>query len=255
MTIFNNEENTNTPIPQTNNNSEVPATEALAILVGEGKRYATVEDLAKAKLHADEFIEQLKNEGHELRQDLDQRLNAEEMLEEIKKTRDEITAKAAEAGAGATTPGLDKEAISALVSDSIAESDRQKVSEQNILTVDTKMKELYGDKATEVLKKKAAELNVGVDFLKGVAEKSPDAFFNTIGVSTPKGTTTPGAPTGGTNSEALRVVNEGSQVEANTWEHFEKIRKENPRRYFSTEVQNKLFEARKNNPEGFYKKP
>jgi hypothetical protein len=46
------------------------AGDTLAELVGEGKKFKTVEDLAKSKVQADQFIEQLKTESAEMRRRL-----------------------------------------------------------------------------------------------------------------------------------------------------------------------------------------
>src|SRR5690606_26975993 len=59
---------------------------AIDLLVGEDKKYKTVEDLAKSRLEADEFIERLKRENAEMRGTLSEK---EAEYERILKARQE----------------------------------------------------------------------------------------------------------------------------------------------------------------------
>ena len=78
MTVF--DEATGTPKEETQ-------TSELADLVGEGKKFATVEDLAKGKQESDRFIEQLQGELSGLREDLGKRMTSEQVLEEINRQK------------------------------------------------------------------------------------------------------------------------------------------------------------------------
>src|SRR5688572_12541162 len=55
-------------------------------LVGEGKKFADAEALAKCKAESDAFIETLKREQAELRRELDTRLSLEDFLDQQKAT-------------------------------------------------------------------------------------------------------------------------------------------------------------------------
>ena len=239
--------------PQQEESKPVISNEHLTTLVGEGKKYGDSESLAKAYSNADDFIGQLKTENQELRSELDKRLNAEDVLSEIKREREE-TLKATQISRENTTPKLDEEALSKLISSTLDEKENQKEATANLTTVDSQMKKLYGaEKAKEVLETKAQELNLSVDFLAGVAAKSPNAFFNTLGISQKSETTIPTTTVSTTNTQAVKEVNAGSILAEGTWESFEALRKSNPRKYFSPEVQNQMFKMRKEKgPEGFY---
>tara|TARA_Y100001951_G_scaffold104414_1_gene115932 strand:- start:3329 stop:4099 length:771 start_codon:yes stop_codon:yes gene_type:complete len=231
----------------------VISNEHLTTLVGEGKKYENNESLAKAYSNADNFIEQLKTENQELRSELDKRLNAEDVLSEIKREREE-TLKANQISRENTTPKLDEEALSKLVSSTLEQRESEKEATANIQRVDNQMKKIYGEeKARDVLDRKAQELNLSVDFLASVAAKSPDAFFNTLGISQKSESTIPNTTVSTTNTEAVKEVNAGSTIAEGTWQSFEALRKSNPRKYFSPEVQNQIFKMRKEKgPEGFY---
>ena len=237
--------------PQVSTPEATATPSTLDSLVGEGKKYRTVEDLANGYQNADGHINKLEGEGVQLRSELDKRLNAEDMVDTIKREREEL--QAARQAPENTTPSLDEDSLSKLISSTLDQRDTQKTAAVNQQIADTKMKELYGDKAGEVFQNKARELGISVEFLGEVAAKSPDAFFNTLGISTQKvQTPTPSVTVGTTNTAAVHNLSTNN-VEPGTWESFEAMRRENPRKYFTPKVQNQLFKMRtEKGQDGFY---
>ena len=222
----------------------------LGSYVGDDKKYKTPEELAKGYNNADQFINQLKTENDQLRGELDKRLNAEDMVDQIKREREELQAsmKAQEN----TTPQLDEKALSDLISQTLDQKNTQKVAQDNIQAVDSKMKELFGtDKASEILQTKSKELNLSVEYLAEVAAKSPDGFYSLLGIGRDK-TITPSITASTTNTEAVAKVNSIGAVEADTWNSFESLRRSDPKKYYTPTVQNKLFKARQDKGQAFY---
>ena len=231
---------------QANPPASTQTTGSVEELVGEGKKFATVEDLAKGKAEADIFIEQLKKEQAELRSDLDQRLSAQDLLEEIRKEREAQLSSSNTPAEGNTTPSLGQDDIASLVKDTVKQMGVQETSEQNILIVDQKMKELFGDRAQEVMLQKAKENEVSVDFLKDAAAKSPKAFFNVLGLSNQK-TTTPSMTQGTVDLSGTAPKNNTG----NSWQDYEVMRKENPKMYWKPETQIRLLKAKQDQGESF----
>ncbi len=231
---------------QTNPSASTQTEGSVAELVGEGKKFATIEDLAKGKAEADKFIEQLKKEQAELRSDLDQRLSAQDLLEEIRKEREAQLQTSSAPSEGNTTPSLGQDDIANLVTQTIEQRETQQTAENNILAVDRKMKELYGDKAQEVMLQKASSSNISVDFLKDIAAKSPNAFYNVLGLSTQK-PTTPTLTTGTVDTSGTQT----NTSSGNTWADFEKMRKENPKLYWKPETQMRILKEKQEQGESF----
>jgi len=224
-------------------------------LVGEGKKYTTNEEQVKGHIEGDLFINQLTTENDELRGELDKRLNAEDVLSDIKRERVELEKTTLSAREN-TTPVVDEEVLSKLISNTVDKRDADKVASSNINIVDAKMKEIFGaDKAHEVLQDKARTMNLSVDSLAKIASESPLAFFNTLGISQDqKPVTTPSATVGTTNTEAVEDLMAGKNAESGTMGYYEDMRKANPRKFFTPEIQNQLFKSRKEKgQEGFYK--
>tara|TARA_R110002051_G_scaffold18015_3_gene51990 strand:- start:5328 stop:6062 length:735 start_codon:yes stop_codon:yes gene_type:complete len=210
-------------------------------LVGEGKKFATVEDLAKGKQEADTFIEQLKGEMSGLRSDLDQRVSSTALLEEIRKEREAQLQQSADAAQGNTSPQLDQGDITNLVNQTIEQREVQQTATGNILSVDTKMKEMYGEKAQEVMLQKAKASNISVEFLQDIASKSPEAFYNVLGITEQKTPTTP-MTTGSISTTGLAATQ--TTTLGDSWADFEKMRREQPKQYWKPETQQRLFRAK-----------
>jgi hypothetical protein len=249
--IFNN--NTKPEDDQPNGDTIHTANETTSLLesyVGDGKKYKSPEELAKGYQNADQFLNQMKTENEQLRGELDKRLNAEDMVDRIKREHEELQAsmKAQEN----TTPQLDEKALSDLISQTLDQKNTQKVAQDNIQAVDSKMKELFGtDKASEIVQTKSKELNLSVEYLAEVAAKSPDGFYSLLGIGRDK-TITPSITASTTNTEAVAKVNSIGAVEADTWNSFESLRRSDPKKYYTPTVQNKLFKARQDKGQAFY---
>jgi hypothetical protein len=230
----------------TNPPASTQTTGSVEELVGEGKKFATVEDLAKGKAEADIFIEQLKKEQAELRSDLDQRLSAQDLLEEIRKEREAQLSASNSPAQENTTPSLGTDDIANLVKNTVKQLGVQETAEQNILAVDIKMKELFGDKAQEVMIQKAKENEVSVDFLKDAAAKSPKAFFNVLGLANQK----PATPSMTQGTVDMSGTEPRSNA-GNSWQDYEIMRRENPKLYWKPETQIRLLKSKQEQGESF----
>lgn len=218
--------------------------ELLNTLVGEGKKYKTVEDLAKSRLEADAFIEQLKAEKEEIRKDLESRLSLEQSLKEIKEAR------------GATPPAkeepasvpLDEQTIEQMIERTIEARNKKKTTAANIKEADRVIVDyMAGDrvKAEAFIKGKAEELGVGMEFLMSMAANSPKAFFSLVGVEPQKQTAPASVSVKSTvNTEAKDFANMGG-IKPESKAYFDKIRRENPSQYWKAETQKALFKAKR----------
>jgi len=221
MTVFEKQEQPSEPNKETEGS-------LLDSLVGEGKKFKDTEELAKGKSYADEYIEQLKGETAQLRDELDKRVNMEEMLNKIKEER------AAQPTEENTTPQLDEKSLEGLVSGIMDKRATQATVQDNLNTVDNKMKEIYGeDKASEMVAIKAQAMGLKPSDLGDLAQKSPEAFYQLMGVTADK----PSTPT--VTTPSVRMDNfEAGTTGAKDKAYFDNLRRTDPRKYFSPAVQN-----------------
>lgn len=167
-----------------------PVADPLQELVGEGKKFKSIDDLAKSKVEADRFIDKLKSENDALRKlvkDSERTTHMtsaiERLLASVTKSEDESSNQpAAPSPAPVTTPDVTAKAISAedvvKIVHAVEEQRRMAANEQQALG---NLSKKYGDKADEVLASRAAELGMDKGMLVDMARRNPKAFSRLIG--------------------------------------------------------------------------
>lgn len=216
-------------------NSNESSNDLLGELVGEGKKFKSIDDLARGKLEADKFIEQLKDEMRQLREDLSNQPSKEELLQTLK----ERTAYDGED----TTSQIDESAIAELVESTLSQREKQRTAAENLKVAQDRAVNYFGDfnKAKDAIIQKANELNMPVEELQNIAARSPKAFEAMLGISEKVTQSTRTTTDGTINTDSLSSGNTGEE----SWEYFQKMRKENPRMYYTPKVQNRIFELKK----------
>ena len=211
-------------------------TDPVAALVGEDKKFKTVEDLAKAKIESDNFIEQLKREQAELRAELQSRPTAVDRSQEIL-DRLEALKKTPVTEQQVNQP-LERTEVNGLSVDDVErvlEQREQKARAQaNINTVKAELQKVYGDKYGQALKLLAEKNGLNTQALDQLAAQSPQLILNLMGqVKVDTGFTPPSssvqtefAPTSGT---------------ARTKSYYNKLKAEDRTKYFSREVQTQMY--------------
>lgn len=217
--------------------------EELTELIGEGKKYKSIDDALKSVPHAQNHISILERELAELKQDLEKRLNSEQVLEKILEAKKD-------SGSQELPPNeITPEALKDLVKSTYQEisSDEKKAS--NLKAVDSKLQETWGDKAAQMLRTKADELGVGVGFLQETAAHSPKAFYNLIGVSQDKPTgSVPSMQKGSVNTETFAET--GLQPYSYKW--YQNMRRNDPKQYYTPKVQMQMHKHATEQGDKFY---
>ncbi len=217
-------------------------------LVGEGKKYASADDLANAYFHADSFIEQLKAKNAELEAEVRVR---NELMQRNQGQNEEHRRE--DEGHNPPPPnpnandGKDVD-LNALVREQIEENDRIRKAQANAEQAANKMIEIYGspEAANQALHKRARELDVSVEWLRDSAARSPTAFLASMGINGNQPSGTPFSYSNDTRRPG------GSNVK--DFAFYDEIRKTSPNRYYSREVQSEMFAAARELGEAFYKR-
>ena len=205
------------------------------------------EELAKGKAHADQFIEFLKEQNKGLVEELEKRSGSEKLLEELRAERD--GKKKTEAPKGDDSPGLVPEDLDTLIEEKLNSINNKKSLESNARKVDEELRNVYGDKAREFIANKAKELGLGVSYLGDVAAKSPNAFYQLVGMDK-KESSSPGMSQGTVNQEAL---DKSGSLTPGSNAYYQKLRREDAAKFYSPAVQRKMFEDRKKMGDSFYR--
>lgn len=181
-------------------------------LVGEDKKYKTTEDLAVSRLEADRFIAQLQTETATLRQELALAITKADTTTTLEKLMTELANKD-------NVPPVDKPVIpptdqvnqtKALTQDDIVKlleaRDASKVEAANLAKAMAEAQKVFGDKLVDGLAAKATELGMEFGEIEALAKKSPQAFFNLIGLHQRESSTRSMARDGRSSQQASTTI-------------------------------------------------
>ena len=167
------------PVESTQNQSPNYDLQLGMIVDAEGKaKYGSVDDALKGAAHAQAHIANLEQELAALRTDGEGSKKIEDVIAALQSQKDNDQ-KPADDG---QPKGLSATDIQDLVKNAVRDINSQATQEQNIVSVTSKFKELYGEKASETLYSKANDLGMSKEDINGLIAKNPTAAFRVLGV-------------------------------------------------------------------------
>ena len=162
-----------------------PSKNYLEELVGEGKKFKSQEDLARAKLESDAFIARLQGELQGIRTELNTRLTVEQMMDKItaakEATNSNTNGNQPVVNGDSGAKSLTEEDLTALVEDRISKIEKARIQESNLNQVRQVLTEKFGADFPSHLKQTATNLGVGEEFLNNLAKEQPKAFLALVG--------------------------------------------------------------------------
>ncbi len=237
-------------------------------LVGEDKKFKSVEDLAKGKLEADQFIEKLLEEKRTLEEELKKRMTVEEILAQLNNktsetpsnqeptSTDQPTGEQSDGGTeseakkGAEDSNKEAAVDPSMISQLVEETLRKKAEEERVRratekVLDTLVK-TFGDKekAAEEYKKRVDSLGLSKTAQEELLRSNPDAFLKLLGVegeatSGQSGNVAP--PMEKTSPGGVPDVSSGEvPLHERTYSYYQKKLKENPRLYSDANFQKEM---------------
>ena len=235
---------------EANPNQPNPATPAAKFedLVGEGKKFATADDLAKGKAESDAFIRQLTEELKGLRESVTKDNNATDNLAALQAELADLKAKLNKpVEPSPNTKGeLTTGQLEEIVASVITKQEQSRTSAQNVSVANHKMVEIFGDKAQETFQQRAIELSMTAGELKAIAAKSPNAFYRIMGIEGTK----PGAhiDTQSSKLNTAALPSNPGQPKKGTAAYYNQVRKTVGNQAFFSDVklQQEIFQAKKN---------
>lgn len=153
-------------------------------LIGEGKKYGSVEAALKALPHAQKHIATLEAEAQALR----------EQLAKEKALAESMTALNGQRPSAPATPAVADVDIESVIDRKLKQTAEKQLAEANVAEFKAAMAAKFGDKASEVWTAKAKEIGVSTDFLTQLVSKSAVAGKELFGL---KETAKPTPPTSG----------------------------------------------------------
>lgn len=240
-----------TPDPNSAANSTTsgdPKTGPLAILVGEGRKYRNVEDLAKAYMSADEFIERMKGENATLRDELAKAKTIDDVLKQLKAPPSETPA---DKGEKTSPQGLSATEVAAIVRREMTGAETERTRQANLVKADAAMKKIFGEKAKEAFDKEA-DTPEKRQALMQLASVAPEKF---IALFAPAQNAA-GSQVDGSTSVNTAALNggmaSGRDADPSCKEFYDNLRRKEPAKYYSHTVQLQMNKAAEANPNKFF---
>ena len=231
-------------------------TDYLAELIGDGKKYATVEELAKGAFNAQKHIPTLEQELAELREKQATAKTIEDLLRErITPPNSEPTPKPVETTVSEGEEVPTQESIAEIVRTVMQQDQSRTQQDLNFKTsLETATKSLGTAEAVDSLvNKKATELGLTVSSLREMASKSPSAFFSLVGLDSKQAPTAAYAPSsGGVNTAALGKQSTSVTAEQGTLNHYKQRMKENPKLVHDRSFNAEMSKASQTDPNKFF---
>jgi len=197
-------------------------------LVGEGKRYKTPDEIAKAKLHADTHIDRLEKENAELRAYTQQAKKLEDLIAKLEAnpgaSKEEQPVTPERPVSQATLTEAD---VLTMVDKHVTEKETKRTKLQNVEEAKKQLRQVYGDKYAEVLKSRSSELGITIERMTALAEESPSALLKLV-VNEGSGERLTSPP-----RSSLRT---DSNVTKRNYAYYQNMRKTEPSKYFSKEA-------------------
>lgn len=226
-------------------------------LVGEGKKFKTTKDLAKAKAQSDAFIEQLKNENKvareaaaRLQEELKTQKTLKEFMDQIAPSNNRNSQPPAKEPNNEGENEVTTESIKQLVEQTIASRSAEQQGQVNLDNVKKQLIQTYGNQYENILRQRTKDLGMSEQEMTNMAMKQPKAFLALVSPSIEKTTDIFNTPRSSLNTEALRL--NGGQVK--NWSYYEKIRKTDQRKYFEPSMHNEMMKQLEQlGPDEFYK--
>ena len=156
-------------------------------LVGEGKKYATLEAALASVPHKEQHISRLETELAELRQRAAEAGAVSETYDAVQEMLKEIKATPKVSGAAA----LSEQDISVAIDRKLVERETQRVAQENLSKVKGTLVEQFGDKAESWYLSRSNELGVGPETIESLAARSPKAALELLGIKRTVGNVAP----------------------------------------------------------------
>lgn len=199
----------------------------LAELVGDGKKFKDVASLAKGKAEADAYIATLTKKLDELNGELKTRSSMTDILTEIQKLKEPGQQQQASTPAS-QHEGPDDSTLEQKLEALLAAREATRTAQTNAQKVNEALKANFGDMAIQAINHKANELGMSVASLQQIANSSPAAFLNLMGIqANPQAPSPVPVPRSGIATGAQNPL-----APVRNAAYYEKMKRENPTQYF-----------------------
>lgn len=215
-------------------------------LVGENKKFKDAKELAKGKYISDNYILTLESQLDQMRKDYltekEQnvaRAKMEDLLDRLEKRQIE-TPNAQPIVVEPKTPSIKKEEIESLVDTRIQQRETTRKENDNFNFVKQKLAEKWGSNYSHQLSQHMADLDITEDYINREARSNPKALLRTLGIQDVSPTQDPFRvpPRSVQNTSNFKP-----QVEVKNWDYWQKMKKDDPKKYYMPQTNVEMHRA------------
>jgi len=154
-------------------------------LVGENKKFKTVEDLARSVVFKDHHIGVLETENKTFRTNEQARQKIEDLIEKLASTKNNQSTTNDDNQRGRESdsePGLKLEDVDKLVEQKVTQAQLTARREANLAEVNKQCRNALGPNFAAKLNQQAQSLGLSKEYLNGLAGENPTAFYRLMGL-------------------------------------------------------------------------
>ena len=237
----------------------------LTELVGEGKKFAEVSDLARGKAEADAFIEQLTRENAEYRSKLQEATTFDNLMKELKtaKTNDgtPVTPSNQPNPSGENETReieyVSPDQLESLLEQKLQERTTQANRASNVQKVSDELTKQFGNEAQNVLAQIGETSGLSTEELKELAAQRPQVVLNLAKAQTSVSPTSGGDlfsdATPRTSTTQFRNSDDSSGHGFKDQAYYQKMRRDDPKKYARTDIQLEMHKFATKDPDKFFK--
>lgn len=207
-------------------------------LVGEGKKFKTVEDLAKSVVYKDQHIPRLERENAEMRERLNASQRLEVLVDRLAKVNPNQPTNSGDnqPGANEVNPqGLTPDKINEILDQKLTEREKTTRRAANLNEVKSRLQQTFGQNFPSKLREQSTTLGLTEDYLKLLASEQPKAFYRLMNMDeNPSQVQSYFQPSSSVNSEGFKSKTTSGEK---TKSYYDNLKRTNPNLYKSTAIQ------------------
>jgi hypothetical protein len=208
-------------------------------LVGEGKKFKSVEDLARGKYEADLFIAHKNKEYDTLREDYVKLFEEQKTAKTLEEMIDRISQKplgsesTLNADSVMNQPKYDPKEVETLFEQKFREKTIQQTQAQNLNFVKDKLIEKFGPNYQTHVKAQIEDLGISDAEFTTLAKANPKLVIRTLGLDRQQTEDFDAPPRSSVRSDNFSPKGATKR----DWSFYEKMRKEDPKQYTNPKTQ------------------
>lgn len=222
-----------------------PNKDYLEELVGEGKKFKTVADLARGKYEADLHValknrefDALSKDYAKLREDYNAAPKLQEVLDKLLAGKDTSSNNDTQMNEDTRRePAFDPAEFDSKIETKFQEIEAKRKSQQNWNTVKDRLQERFGDRYPDMLATQTQKLGLTAERVDDLAKTSPSAFFKLMGLDDTQAPDTFQSPPRTTQNATAFAP---STNKARKWSDWRDLQKKQPSLFSDPKAHNQM---------------